>query len=98
MTRRSVRDQLRAEAPIAQRMNNIPEQETINGLPVWVRGLGYHAADDTISLRLFDLHEPLVMTSEEAIALTGALLRLVDESARNREIIDVDPNPNARDD
>lgn len=96
MTTRRQRDQLRANAPIASRMHNAPESDTIEGLPVWVRGLSYYADDDTIALRLFDLNEPLMMTSEEAIALTGALLRLVDQSAKNREIIDVDTGPDDR--
>ena len=87
--RRHVRDALRANAPFAARMHNAPEQKTIEGLPPWCDGAAYRAADDTIVLRVKQAGA-LTMTAEEAIALSGAILQLVDASARNREIIDVD--------
>lgn len=90
MTRRRVDAVDARSTPSARVMHNVPEQDTVEGLPLWVRGLSYRADDDTIALRLFDTNEPLLMTPEEAIALTGAVLRLVDASARNREIIDID--------
>lgn len=98
---RSRRDQLRAARPFTRRMDNLPEQETVTDLPSWVHGLSYRADDDTITLRVRDEdggYTPREMTSEEAIALTGALLRLVDASKQNRAIIDIDPNPLATDD
>lgn len=74
-----------------------PAAEVVDGLPSWLHGMAYRAADDTITLRVTVPESPLAlahllaleMTPSTCRAFLDALGRCFNQSEQSSRVLDV---------